>query len=389
MAHAPADDAAADTPAITIPAELLPSDGRFGSGPSKVRPEAVAALADAAPRYLGTSHRKEPVRSVVRRVRQGLAELFSLPDGYEVVLGNGGSTAFWDAAAFGLVEGRSRHLVCGEFSSKFAAVTAAAPHLADPQVLGSEPGTRPAHSAGDEAGAYDAYAYPHNETSTGVMLPVERPAGLAAGTLVLVDATSAAGGVRVDPHSFDAYYFAPQKCFSSDGGLWLALLSPAAVERVGRIRASGRWTPPSLDLGIALDQSRLDQTYNTPALATLFLLAEQVEWMLGNGGLEPTASRCDRSASIVYRWAESHPLAAPYVADPAARSTVTATVDLDPSIDAPEVIRVLRAHGIVDVDPYRKLGRNQIRVATFPSVDPADVEALTRCLDVVIEALAG
>jgi phosphoserine aminotransferase len=221
------------------------------------------------------------------------------------------------------------------------------------------------------------------------MLPVERPAGLAAGTLVLVDATSAAGGVRVDPHSFDAYYFAPQKCFSSDGGLWLALLSPAAVERVGRIRASGRWTPPSLDLGIALDQSRLDQTYNTPALATLFLLAEQVEWMLGNGGLEPTASRCDRSASIVYRWAESHPLAAPYVADPAARSTVTATVDLDPSIDAPEVIRVLRAHGIVDVDPYRKLGRNQIRVATFPSVDPADVEALTRCLDVVIEALAG
>lgn len=385
MPHAPAP---ASVP-VAIPASLLPSDGRFGSGPSKIRSDAVAALAAAAPTYLGTSHRKEPVKSVVRRVRTGLAELFSLPDGHEVVLGNGGATAFWDAAAFGLVERRARHLVCGEFSSKFAAVTAGAPHLDDPEVVESDPGTRPPHAAGDDPSAVDAYAYPHNETSTGVMLPVERPADLAEGTLVLVDATSAAGGARVDPAAFDVYFFSPQKCFSSDGGLWLALCSPAAVERIERIRASGRWVPPSLDLGIALEQSRLDQTYNTPALATLFLLAEQVEWMLAGGGLGFAAGRCDRSASILYGWAEAHPLATPFVADPVARSTVTGTIDLDASVDAAEVTRVLRAHGIVDVDPYRKLGRNQIRVAMFPSIDPDDVEALTRCVDVVVEAQAG
>ncbi|MCL4293694.1 MAG: phosphoserine transaminase [Acidimicrobiia bacterium] len=389
MTHASASASAPGTPTVAIPASLLPADGRFGSGPSKVRPEAVAALAGAADRFLGTSHRQEPVKEVVRRVRHGLAELFALPEGYEVLLGNGGATAFWDAAAFGLVENRSRHLVCGEFSSKFAAVTAGAPHLADPQVVGSDPGSRPPHSAGDDPGAYDAYAYPHNETSTGVMLPVERPDGLAAGTLVLVDATSAAGGARVAPSAFDAYFFAPQKCFSSDGGLWLALCSPAAVERIERLASSGRWVPPSLDLSIALGQSRLDQTYNTPALATLYLLAEQVGWMLEHGGMEFSAGRCERSSSILYGWAEAHPLVTPYVGDPAARSTVTATLDLDASVDAPEVCRVLRAHGIVDVEPYRKLGRNQIRVATFPSIEPADVEALTRCLDVVIEALAA
>ncbi len=385
MAHAPVPD----RPPVAIPASLLPSDGRFGSGPSKVRPEAVAALTRAAPGYMGTSHRQEPVRSVVRRVRHGLAELFGLPDGYEVVVGNGGATAFWDAAAFGLVERRARHLVCGEFSSKFAAVTAGAPHLSDPEVVSSDPGTRPEHSAGDDPAAVDVYAYPHNETSTGVMLPVVRPAGLDPGTLVVVDATSAAGGARLDPAVFDAYYFAPQKCFSSDGGLWLALLSPDAIARVERVATSGRWVPPSLDLRIAVGQSRLDQTYNTPALATLFLLAEQIEWMLAGGGLEFAAGRCDQSASILYGWAEAHPLATPYVSDPAARSTVTGTIDLDGSVDATEVARVLRAHGIVDVEPYRKLGRNQIRVAMFPAIEPSDVEALTRCVDVVLEAMAG
>jgi len=368
-------------PTITLPDDLLPADGRFGSGPSKVRDEAVRALADGAHGYLGTSHRKDGVKQVVRRIRAGLGDLFSLPDGYEVLLGLGGATAFWDAAAFGLVETRSSHLVIGEFSSKFAAVTTAAPHLADPEVMATDPGATPATI---DAPAGDVYAYPHNETSTGVMVPLHRPDGDA---LVAVDATSGAGGLRVDPTAFDVYYFAPQKCFASDGGLWLACCSPAAIERIERIAASGRWVPPTLDLSIALENSRLDQTYNTPALATLFLLDQQVQWILGNGGLEFAAGRCDTSAATVYDWADAHALAEPFVADAAHRSRVTATVDFDAGVDAAELARQLRANGIVDVEPYRKLGRNQLRIALFPAIDPADVVTLTHAIDHLLERI--
>ncbi len=373
-------------PTITVPATLLPADGRFGSGPSKVRQEAVRALLDAAPSYLGTSHRRPAVRSVVRRARNGLAALFSLPDGYEVLLGNGGSTLFWDAAAFGLVERRAQHLVCGEFSAKFASVTRAAPHLDDPDVIESEPGTAPRAVANPDV---DVYAFPHNETSTGVMLPVARPGGTRSddNSLVVVDATSGAGGLRVDPRAFDVYYFAPQKCFAGDAGLWLALCSPGAIERIERIAASGRWVPPSLDLGIALEQSRLDQTYNTPALATVFLLANQVEWMLGNGGLEWAAGRCDESAEAIYSWADAGVHTTPFVTDPALRSRVTATIDFAAPVDAAVLAQVLRANGILDVEPYRKLGRNQLRVGLFPAIEPADVAALTRAIDYVVERL--
>jgi phosphoserine aminotransferase len=367
---------------ITIPDALRPRDGRFGSGPSKVPHEAVAALADFAPGYLGTSHRREGVRSVVRRIRAGLAELFSLPDGYEVLIGNGGSTLFWDAASFGLVERRSTHLVIGEFSSKFAAVTRAAPHLDDPQVCetpAGEPARRPDRVEGD------VYAYPHNETSTGVAVPVHRPEGDA---LVLVDGTSAAAGMRVDAHDFDVYYFAPQKCFASDGGLWLACCSPAAIERIERL-SRDRWTPVTLDLGVAIENSRLDQTYNTPALATIFLLDHQLQWMLANGGLEFSAGRCDASAGILYGWAEAHAHATPFVADGASRSRVSATIDFDDAVDAAAVATALRANGIVDVEPYRKLGRNQLRIALFPSIDPDDVDRLTRAIDYVIERLGS
>jgi phosphoserine aminotransferase len=375
---------APDLAAIVLPPELRPSDGRFGSGPSKVRNEAVAALADAAPGFLGTSHRQPGVRAVVRRIRDGIAALLSLPEGYEVLLGNGGSTGFWDAASFGLIERRAQHLVCGEFSSKFAAVTRAAPHLEDPEVIESPPGRYPAPHADP---AVDAYCWPHNETSTGVMLPVARPAGAPADQLVLVDATSGAGGLRVDPTEFDVYYFAPQKSFGSDGGLWLAACSPAAVARIEAIHASGRWTPASLDLHIALEQSRLDQTYNTPALATLFLLADQIDWMLGHGGLEWCASRCDRSAEHLYGWAEASPYASPYVEDPAARSHVVGTIDFADDVDATAIAKVLRANGIVDTEPYRKLGRNQLRIAMFPAVEPDDVATLTRAVDFVVEQL--
>jgi phosphoserine aminotransferase len=371
-------------PVVTLPAELRPHDGRFGSGPSKVRDDAVAALADAAHGYLGTSHRQPGVKSVVGRLRAGISELFSLPEGYEVLLGNGGSTAFWDAASFGLIERKAQHLVCGEFSSKFAAVTRAAPHLDDPDVIESEPGTHPSAVANPDV---DAYCSPHNETSTGVMLPVARPEGATADQIVLVDATSGAGGLRFDPAQVDAYYFAPQKCFGSDGGLWLAACSPKAIERVERIHASGRFTPASLDLAIALEQSRLDQTYNTPALATLFLLANQIDWMNANGGLEWCATRCDRSAEVVYGWAEASSYATPYVAKPAERSHVVTTVDLDESVDASVVAKTLRANGIVDTEPYRKLGRNQLRIAIFPAVDTADVETLTRAIDYTVAAL--
>ena len=368
---------------ISIPAALLPTDGRFGSGPSKVRSEAVASLAHAGPRYLGTSHRQKTVKSVVGRVRSGLRELFALPDGYEVVLGNGGTTVFWDIATFGLIERRSQHLSFGEFSSKFAAAAKAAPHLDDPEVIESAPGSHPDAVAREDV---DTYALTHNETSTGVAMEIQRPSG--APGLVIVDATSAAGGLRVDPSQFDAYYFAPQKCFGSDGGLWLALLSPAALERVNAIASSGRWCPASLDLTIALDNSTKDQTYNTPALATLFLLAEQVEWMLGGGGLEWAASRCDRSAEILYGWAESSEYATPFVAKPDDRSHVVGTIDLDDRIDAVTVSGVLRANGIVDTDSYRKLGRNQLRIALFPAIEPDDVAALTRCIDHVVDQLS-
>jgi len=369
---------------ITIPAGLKPADGRFGSGPSKVRPAALEALAATGTSLLGTSHRQAPVKSLVGRVRAGVRQLFSLPDGYEVVLGNGGSTAFWDIAAFGLVRERSQHLHFGEFSSKFAAVTAGAPFLDEPTVIKSDPGTHPLPRA--EVGV-DAYALTHNETSTGVAMPIRRVAGADAGALVLVDATSGAGGLPVDITEADAYYFAPQKVFAADGGLWIAVLSPAALARVDEVKASGRWIPAFFDLATALDNSRKDQTYNTPAVATLFLLADQVEWLLSRGGLEWAVGRTAESSSRLYGWAEKSDYATPFVADPAQRSQVVGTIDFADSVDAAAVAKVLRANGIVDTEPYRKLGRNQLRVAMFPAVEPDDVEALTACVDYVVERL--
>ena len=373
-----------DAPDIRIPANLLPGDGRFGSGPSKVRPEAVTALAEAASTYLGTSHRQKTVKSVVGSVRAGLRELFSLPDGYEVVLGNGGTTCFWDIATFCLVEHKSQHLSFGEFSSKFAAAAAAAPHLAEPEVITAPAGTHPTAEARQDV---DLYALTHNETSTGVMMPIARPEGAAG--LVAVDATSGAGGLPVDPAQYDAYYFAPQKCFASDGGLWLAVLSPAALERVAALKASGRWVPAFLDLTIAIDNSRLDQTYNTPALATLFLFDQQLQWMNEQGGLAFTTQRCERSAEILYAWAEASEFATPFVANPDQRSRVVGTIDLAESVDAATVAATLRANGIVDTEPYRKLGRNQLRIAMFPAVEPDDVAALCACINYVVGALSS
>jgi phosphoserine aminotransferase len=373
-----------DHDAIVIPAVLRPADGRFGSGPTKVRAAQVAALAAAGQSLLGTSHRQPPVRAVVRRVRDGLATLFGLPDDYLVVIGNGGTTAFWDAAAFGLVGHKAQHLSFGEFSARFATVTRAAPWLADPSVLTAEPGTHPMPVA--EAGL-DTYALTHNETSTGVAMPVRRIDGADQGALVLVDATSAAGGIAVDPAEFDAYYFAPQKCFGSDAGLWIALLSPAAQDRAGQIAASGRYIPAFLSLPAAIEQSRLQQTYNTPAIATLIMLAEQLEWMLAQGGLAWATERTATSSGILYRWAEKSPVAAPFVADPADRSPVAPTIDFDPAVDAAQLSAVLRANGIVDTGAYAKLNRNQLRIGTFPAIEPADVEALTACIDYVLERL--
>jgi phosphoserine aminotransferase len=369
---------------IRIPADLLPRDGRFGSGPSKVRPEAVKAVADAGNGILGTSHRQPAVKSLVARMRSGLRELWSWPEGYEVVIGNGGATAFWDIATFCLIERRSQHLVFGEFSSKFAAASAAAPHLEDPQVVESAPGTHPWAEASADV---DVYSLTQNETSTGVMMPLRRPEGADDDSLVVVDATSGAGGLRFDPAQVDAYYFAPQKCFASDGGLWLALLSPAALERVSRLSSTGRWVPSSLDLGIAVEQSRLDQTYNTPALATIVLFVSQLEWMLDGGGIDFAAGRCEASAGALYAWAESTPWAAPFVADPDQRSNTVGTIDFAASVDAATVAKVLRANGILDTEPYRKLGRNQLRIGMFPAVDPSDVEALTHCVDFVVGRL--
>jgi phosphoserine aminotransferase len=369
---------------IRIPQDLLPADGRFGCGPSKVRPEAIAALAATGTSYLGTSHRQAPVRSVVHRVREGLAELFSLPEGYEVVLGNGGATAFWDIATFNLIRERSQHLSFGEFSSKFAAAAKAAPFLGDPSVVTAEPGTHPAPRA--EAGV-DVYALTHNETSTGVAMPIRRVDGADEGALVLVDATSAAGGLPVDVAECDAYYFAPQKNFASDGGLWLALMSPAAVARVAELHGAGRWVPASYDLQVAIDNSQLDQTYNTPALVTLFLLADQVEWFNARGGLAWATERTADSSRRLYTWAEKSTYAQPFVADPDQRSAVVGTIDFSAEVDAAAVARTLRANGIVDTEPYRKLGRNQLRIGMFPAVDPDDVEALTACIDHVVQEL--
>jgi phosphoserine aminotransferase len=369
-------------PQLTIPAGLRPKDGRFGSGPSKVRTEQLAALASTGASYLGTSHRQAGVKDVVRRVREGLATMLSAPDGYEIVLGNGGATAFWDVATFGLIETRSKHLSFGEFSAMFAAAAKAAPHLGEPTVVKADPGDAATAYAED---GVDAYCWPHNETSTGVMARVERPAD-TDGALVLIDATSGAGGLPVDLSQTDAYYFAPQKAFASDGGLWLAALSPAAVERVERIKAAGRWVPASLDLSIAIEQSRLDQTYNTPALATLLLLAEQVDWINAQGGLDWAVSRTADSSGRLYAWADKAPYAAPFVADADKRSLVVGTIDFE-GVDAATIAKVLRANGIVDTEPYRKLGRNQLRIAMFPAVDPDDVEALTACIDWVVERL--
>jgi len=368
---------------IKIPDNLKPRDGRFGCGPSKIRPEALAALAASGSSILGTSHRQKAVKNVVHQVREGLNSLFSLPAGYEVVLGNGGSTAFWDIATFGLIENKSQHLVFGEFSSKFASAAKEAPFLGEPTVIKAEPGSHPEAIA--EAGT-DVYALTHNETSTGVAMPIKRPGG-TDGALVLVDATSAAGGLDVDAKEFDTYYFAPQKSFASDGGLWLALMSPAAIARAEKIKASGRWVPAFFDLGIAIENSRLDQTYNTPALMTLMLLADQIEWMNSNGGLKFAAGRSAESATKLYSWAEKTSYTTPFVTDPAMRSKVVGTINFDESIDAMAVAAALRANGIVDTEPYRKLGKNQLRVGMFPAIDPSDIDALTASIDFVVAAL--
>jgi phosphoserine aminotransferase len=371
--------------ALQIPTELKPADGRFGCGPSKVRPEALAKLAEQS-RLMGTSHRQKPVRDLVARVRGGLAELFSLPDDYEVALGNGGTTAFWDAAAAWLVREKALHLTYGEFSRKFAKVTAGAPFLADPIVIEAQPGDAPAPTADPTA---DVIAWAHNETSTGVMVPVARPEG-AGDALVLVDATSGAAGLPVDVGEADAYYFAPQKGFGSDGGLWLALLSPAAIARIEELDgADGRWQPGFLSLSTALENSRKEQTYNTPALATLLLLADQVEWMLAGGGLEWCVERTSTSSGHLYGWAEASDFATPFVADPAKRSLVVGTIDFADAVDAAAIAATLRANGIVDVEPYRKLGRNQLRIGMFPAIEPADVEALTACIDWVVANAEG
>jgi phosphoserine aminotransferase len=372
------------TDAIKIPEPIKPVDGRFGAGPSKVRTEAVQALAATGTSLIGTSHRQAPVRNLVGRVREGVRQLFDLPEGYEVVLGNGGATAFWDIATFGLIRGKSQHLSFGEFSSKFAKAAKQAPFLADPTVIESATGTRPEPRA--EAGV-DVYAWAHNETSTAVMAPVRRVEGADEDALLLVDATSGAGGLPVDVTEVDAYYFAPQKCFASDGGLWVAVMSPAALERAAEIGASDRWVPAFFDLPTAIDNSLKNQTYNTPAIATLFLMAEQLDWFNGQGGLEFAVSRTTDSSHRLYGWAEKTSYTTPYVENPDERSLVIGTIDFDDAIDAAAVAKTLRANGVVDVEPYRKLGRNQLRVAMYPAIDPSDVEALTACVDYVVERL--
>ncbi|MBO0855188.1 MAG: phosphoserine transaminase [Nocardia sp.] len=367
----------------SIPDDLKPADGRFGCGPSKVRPEQLRSLVEVGGGVMGTSHRQKPVKDVVARVRGGLRELFSLPEGYQVVLGNGGTTAFWDAAAFGLIRERSLHLTYGEFSSKFATVAAKNPFIGDPIVVSTDPGTAP-EPVSDPAA--DVIAWAHNETSTGVAVPVQRPAG-SENALIAIDATSGAGGLPVTITDADVYYFAPQKCFAADGGLWVALMSPKALERVAEIKESGRYTPEFLSLPIAVDNSAKDQTYNTPALATLLMFADQIEWMTANGGLDWTVKRTLDSSSRLYSWAEASEFATPFVTDPAHRSQVVGTIDIDDKIDAAQIAKVLRANGIVDTEPYRKLGRNQLRIGMFPAIDPEDVSQLTRCIDWVVGQL--
>ncbi|SDD34215.1 phosphoserine transaminase [Nocardioides lianchengensis] len=367
---------------LQIPADLLPADGRFGAGPSKIQTSHLDALAATGSSLMGTSHRQAPVKNTVGRVREGLAQLFSLPEGYEVVLGNGGATAFWDIATYGLIEKKSQHLSFGEFSSKFAKAAADAPWLDAPTVIKADPGSAPVAEA--EAGV-DVYAWAHNETSTAVMTPVVRPTAADEGSLVLVDATSGAGGLPVDLAEVDAYYFAPQKCFASDGGLWIALMSPAALERAASIAASDRHVPAFFDLPTAIDNSSKNQTYNTPSVATLFLMAEQLDWMNAQGGLAGMVERTTRSSDALYGWAEKTSYTFPYVENPAHRSLVIGTVDFTDEVDAAAVAKVLRANGVVDTEPYRKLGRNQLRIAMYPAVDPADVEALTACIDWVVE----
>ncbi len=368
---------------IQVPKELLPADGRFCSGPSKVRQEQADAVAAAGRNLLGTSHRQPPVKNLVGRVREGLSILFGLPEGYEILLGNGGTTLFWDAATFSLIEHKSQHLSFGEFSSKFATAAKAAPFLDEPEVIEAPVGTR-ATAVGTPG--IDLYGLTHNETSTGVVAPIVRPEGADAGAIVAVDATSIAGGIVVDPTQFDCYYFAPQKCFAADGGIWLAACSPAAIERIERISASGRWIPAILDLQTAVTNSRGNQTLNTPALSTLILLAEQIDWMLANGGLAWAASRSEKSASNLYGWAEASLFASPFVANPDDRSPVVGTIDID-GFDANELCAILRANGVFDTDSYRKLGRNQIRIGMFPAVEPDDVAALTATIDYIAERL--
>ena len=366
-----------------IPADLLPADGRFGCGPSKVRPEQLQSLVDVGASVFGTSHRQKPVKDVVGRVRSGLRELFSLPEGYEVVLGNGGTTAFWDAAAFGLIRERSQHFTYGEFSSKFASVAKANPFIGDPVVVSADPGSAPEIVAD---GSVDLIGWAHNETSTGVAVPVTRPAG-SENALIAIDATSGAGGLPVTVTDSDVYYFAPQKSFAADGGLWLALMSPKALERVAEIKDSGRWTPDFLSLPIAVDNSSKDQTYNTPALATLLLLVDQIEWINGNGGLDWATARTKDSSSRLYQWAEASEFATPFVTDPALRSQVVGTIDFNDDVDAAAVAKILRANGVVDTEPYRKLGRNQLRIGMFPAIDPEDVTQLTKAIDWVVGQL--
>jgi phosphoserine aminotransferase len=368
---------------LTIPDAIKPGDGRFGSGPSKVRPEQLQTLATSAAGLFGTSHRQAPIKDLVGRVRSGLRDFFSLPDGYEVILGNGGTTAFWDAAAFGLINKRSLHLSYGEFSAKFAAAVAKNPLIGEPIVVKSDPGSAPEPRADPSV---DVIAWAHNETSTGVAVSVARPAD-AGDALVVIDATSGAGGLPVDIAETDAYYFAPQKSFASDGGLWLAILSPAALARIEAIAAAGRWMPDFLSLPIAIENSRKNQTYNTPAIGTLVLLSEQLDWLVGNGGLDWAVKRTADSSQRLYGWAESKSYTTPFVAELRLRSQVVGTIDFSDDVDAAAVAKVLRANGIVDTEPYRKLGRNQLRVAMFPAVEPDDVSALTDCVDWVVERL--
>ena len=375
----------ANFPEIAIPADLLPVDGRFGAGPSKVRPEQIQALVEKSVSIMGTSHRQKPVKNEVAALRAGLAEMFSLPAGYEVVIGNGGTTAFWEIATFGLLRDSAQFLTFGEFGSKFASSAKAAPFLGKQSVIKSEPGDAPAFAP--EAGL-DAYCTPHNETSTGVAIPPVRPAGADKDALVLIDATSGAGGLPVDLSQVDVYYFSPQKCFASDGGLFVAIMSPAAIARAEEIKASGRYIPAFLDLMTAIENSRLDQTYNTPALATILMMNEQIKWFNANGGLDWCVSRTKESSDAIYDWATASAYATPFVADPAKRSQVVATVDFDESIDAEVVAKVLRANGVVDTEPYRKLGRNQLRISVFPAVEPSDVRQLLKCIDFVIAQLA-